>query len=292
MTSSAVATAVDVAIDCHSCASGLPTTTHSKDRLVEYAKAFASSTLCLWAITSQTLQADTTCSHGHIDATARVAHVYDGDTVKLGNGDKVRLIGINAPETGYRKRPSQAFASRAKKRLSQLLRQHHNEIKLRYGQQRRDRYQRLLAYGHLPSGKNIGAVLLSEGLATQVVIPPNLSYRDCYRRAEQKAQNAKRGLWSKHITNVSDLKPSVRGFRLIKGRITGFNKTRKHLSITLDRHLRLQIKKVNRHYFSADQLSDLPGKAVLVRGWINGYDHQLIMNLPHPDNLQLIDERV
>lgn len=45
-----------------------------------------------------------------------VRQVLDGDTVRLGDGRSVRLIGINAPELGRKGRPSEPYAEAARQR--------------------------------------------------------------------------------------------------------------------------------------------------------------------------------
>ena len=71
-----------------------------------------------------------------------VAKILDGDTVILADGRHVRLIGINAPETGKKDRPEQPLARQAKKYLQSLLRT--GRIKLTPGKQPRDHYGRTL----------------------------------------------------------------------------------------------------------------------------------------------------
>jgi len=39
------------------------------------------------------------CAAGQTSERVRVIHVYDGDTVKLADGRRLRFIGINTPET-------------------------------------------------------------------------------------------------------------------------------------------------------------------------------------------------
>ncbi len=50
-----------------------------------------------------------------------VTHVYDGDTIKLDDGRKIRLIGINATESGRAGQPDQPFAAEARDRLRSLI---------------------------------------------------------------------------------------------------------------------------------------------------------------------------
>ena len=76
----------------------------------------------------------------------RVDTVFDGDTLRLVDGDKVRLIGINTPERGGKGRPAQPLAMEATASLKALIGPE-RRIFLRDGQDSRDRYGRRLASG-------------------------------------------------------------------------------------------------------------------------------------------------
>ena len=135
------------------------------------------------------------CPASHIDEHVQAVHVYDGDTIKLQDGRRVRLIGINTPEIGRNGSPSGPLAEEARTTLRELLDAGHGKLLLQYGTERHDRYGRLLAHAFLQNGENIAVSLLQQGLATTLVVPPNTWARDCYQDHEDQARRADRGLW-------------------------------------------------------------------------------------------------
>ena len=98
---------------------------------------------------------------------AFVVKVIDGDTVKLANGEKVRLIGVNAPERGH------AYYKKARERLSSLI--EGKGVALERDAENRDQYGRLLRYIFL-NGENMNIKMVREGLASAYIIQPNTSY--------------------------------------------------------------------------------------------------------------------
>jgi len=121
---------------------------------------------------------------------ARVLEVIDGDTfwaLVSGSGkESVRLIGIDAPESG------EPFSDEARLELAQLLSDATPQLETDV--EERDQYGRLLAYvwvGEL----FVNAELLRRGVATLYTIPPNLKHVDQLRAAQDQAQAAARGMW-------------------------------------------------------------------------------------------------
>jgi len=122
---------------------------------------------------------------------ARVDHVTDGDTLWLTGIGKVRLIGIDTPEvygqTECYGRQASAFAKR--------LLPPSTPVRYRLGPEERDRYGRALAYVWLHDGRFLNRMLVSQGYATPLTIPPNVDYADRFVRAARAARRAGRGLW-------------------------------------------------------------------------------------------------
>ncbi len=69
------------------------------------------------AIWLSTAQAEVFCPAPTTVGTFEVQRVVDGDTVRLKDGRSVRMIGVNAPETGKKGRPDEPFAVAARQRL-------------------------------------------------------------------------------------------------------------------------------------------------------------------------------
>ncbi len=133
----------------------------------------------------------------------KVTRVSDGDTVKAKGHDieiKVRLVGIDTPETGKKKRdPGQPYSQKAKKHLGDLILNKIVDIK-GYGL---DRYGRVLGVIHL-DGRNINLEMVKAGLAEvyRGKSPKDFSLEP-YLEAEKKARDAKRGMWSQGDKYIS-----------------------------------------------------------------------------------------
>ena len=242
------------------------------------------------ALLSLPALANIDCPPDRIDASHQVAQVIDGDTVRLRNGDKLRFIGINTPEIGRDGKASEPFAHRAKDRLTQLLKSQNYTLNLRIGNEPRDRYKRLLAHAYLADNRSINAILLREGLAARVTIPPNVRDFRCYRKAEWQARKVYRGIWSlpqSSVENVAGLAANTRGFRILSGRVTAVRENRGILYLSLQNHLRLRVDKRDRHYFAPSFLQNLTGVRIRIRGWITARNGQLRMRLRHPAEIEV-----
>lgn len=135
---------------------------------------------------------------------AVVVSVIDGDTLNVrlrtGAQQKVRLIGVNTPESTKRVEP---FGQEATRYTRKVL--HGRAVFLEMDVQERDRYGRLLAYVWLSEPavgdetevreKMFNARLLLEGYAQVMTVPPNVKYVELFRRFQSEAREAGRGLW-------------------------------------------------------------------------------------------------
>jgi micrococcal nuclease len=125
-----------------------------------------------------------------------VTRVYDGDTIKANGHDieiKVRLVGIDAPETSKKKRdPGQPYSQQAKKYLTELVLNRTVDVK-GYGL---GPYNRILGVIFL-NGKNINLEMVKAGLAEVYRGKPPRGFDiSPYSNVEREAREAKRGMWS------------------------------------------------------------------------------------------------
>lgn len=122
--------------------------------------------------------------------------VVDGDTLMVRGQDnrllRVRLIGIDAPESVRPDWPVEAFG-RESAAFTRALAEG-KVVRLRFDYQRYDKYNRLLAYVYLPDGRMLNEEILKEGYA-HAFTRFSFRYLDKFRRLEQKARKHKRGLW-------------------------------------------------------------------------------------------------
>ena len=119
-------------------------------------------------------------------APARVVRVLDGDTVVLESGERVRYLGINAPEAG------EPFAAEATARNAALVRG--RTVTLETDAEVRDQYGRLLAFVYV-GGTSVSATLIQEGLAHVLLIPPNGKHAEDLLALQREAREARRGIW-------------------------------------------------------------------------------------------------
>jgi micrococcal nuclease len=122
-----------------------------------------------------------------------VTYVVDGDTVDVtlrgGGRERVRLIGIDTPESGS------CYAERAAAQARRLALRKRVVLKGDPTQDTRDRYGRLLAYVWTAAGKDVGYQLVGGGFAKVYVYAAPFQRLAAYRRAEVSARSAARGVW-------------------------------------------------------------------------------------------------
>jgi micrococcal nuclease len=142
---------------------------------------------------------DATSTSRRADGQATVTRVVDGDTIVVDLGDrteKVRLIGIDTPETKDPRKPVQCYGKEASKRTEALLPEG-TAVRLERDVELRDRYGRLLAYVfRQPDGLFVNLELARGGYAQVLTIPPNVANADRFVAAVAEARRAGRGLWS------------------------------------------------------------------------------------------------
>lgn len=236
--------------------------------------------------------ADTTgCEPDRIDEWAIVEYVYDGDTVRLVDGRRVRLIGINAPEIGRDGAPSDPFAQRARQALMELAGPK-TRVGLRYDETRTDKYRRSLAHLFLGNGTSLQEELLDQGLATTLVVPPNVWSLDCYADAEARALRTRRALWSLpqyQIVEAEQLGLDTRGFRIITGRVQRVGHSKSSVWLNLSPQVALRIPRDDLSYFADFDPVQLNGRRVIARGWLYLRRDQLRMTIRHSANLKQMD---
>ena len=124
--------------------------------------------------------------------------VVDGDTVDIdinGNTERVRLIGVNTPETKHPTKPIECFGPEASAYLTQLLPKG-THVRIERDIEARDRYGRMLLYLYRESDNLfINLDLVLRGYGTPMSIEPNTFHRNDFVRAAAQAEAANVGLW-------------------------------------------------------------------------------------------------
>lgn len=129
---------------------------------------------------------------------AIVEFVIDGDTVDLaiaGTTERVRLIGIDTPESVSRDTPVQCFGAEASEALTGLL-PPGTAVVIERDIEARDRFGRLLLYlRRADDGLFVNRWMVEQGFADTLFIEPNTTFEADFTRARNEARSADLGLW-------------------------------------------------------------------------------------------------
>ena len=127
--------------------------------------------------------------------SVRVTRVIDGDTLLVSGGFRVRLLGVNTPETKHPDRPPDPWGPEAFQITQDLAL--NQSIVLELDRERWDDYRRTLAYVFLDDQSMLNERLISLGLSPAVVtFPIRTDRRRLFLRAESVAQQQRLNLWS------------------------------------------------------------------------------------------------
>jgi micrococcal nuclease len=145
------------------------------------------------------------------DSWNRVKWVIDGDTVVLVDGQKVRYIGINAPELAHEDQKAEPYGDASKGFNALLL--NGRTVRLEFDKERFDRYQRLLAYVFLKNDTFVNAEIIANGYAYFLRKRPNLKYDSILLQSQRSAMAAKRGIWQNWEEKVNMVVGNKNSFR-------------------------------------------------------------------------------
>ena len=227
----------------------------------------------------------------------RVVEIVDGDTLFLGDGVQVRLVGIQAPKLplgrpGFKTWP---LASEAKRVLETLTLG--RRVTLSYGGRRLDRYGRALAHLHRDDGLWIQERLLHMGLARVYSFRDNRAVVPEMLAAEGVARAARIGIWGHvwyRIWQQEKLYAGLEGFQLIEGIVLkpALVRGRVYLNFGQDwrQDFTITVAPRDRRLFDRagfDYLG-LAGHRVRVRGWLKHYNGPSI-EASHPEQIEVLD---
>ncbi len=128
-----------------------------------------------------------------------VTRVVDGDTIDVrvnGRTERVRMIGLNTPESVDPNRPVQCFGIEASSFTKALLTNQTVLLEADPTQGDRDQFDRLLRYVWLSDGRMVNLELIGGGYAAQYTFDQPYKYRDTFIAAEYNARDTDAGLWS------------------------------------------------------------------------------------------------
>lgn len=132
---------------------------------------------------------------------AMVTNVVDGDTIDVrfdGQEHRIRIIGVDTPETKDPNQPVMCFGAEATAFTKDMISRAGNEVYLEKDVSETDRYDRLLRYVWLPHDdgtRMLNQELVAQGYAQSSTYPPDVKYQDLFVEAQQQARDEGRGLW-------------------------------------------------------------------------------------------------
>lgn len=131
-------------------------------------------------------------------STIRVIRVVDGDTFEVivnGQTEKIRMLGIDTPESVDPRKPVQCFAKEATKKLQELIFEKEIVLTPDFTNDDRDKYNRLLRYVSRPDGLLVNEEMIKEGYAYAYIKFP-FERRADYLKLQTEARTMGRGLWA------------------------------------------------------------------------------------------------
>jgi len=137
-----------------------------------------------------------------------VVKVVDGDTIDVSidsKTERLRLIGIDTPETVDPRKPVQCFGIEASNKAKDMLAGKKVSLEADNTQGERDKYDRLLRYVFLEDGTNFNEYMINEGYAHEYTYSLPYKYQADFKQAQKNAETSKKGLWG---SGVCEEKPT------------------------------------------------------------------------------------
>ncbi len=218
----------------------------------------------------------------------KVAKVYDGDTVLLADGRKIRLLGINTPEVSHFGKATEAGGEEAKHWLTDALAG--RKVRLELGVERTDKYGRTLAHLFTDTKEHVNLQLVKRGLASVSIYPPNLGYAAALVTAEQEAERGRLGVWGRpEYAPIGADKLTAAGhsgWTRVIGKVVAVRHAKRMVILEFANSFTARIERRWSDLFP--DLDSYRGKTVEVRGWLSHSQQHLSMLLRHPSAVKLL----
>lgn len=240
-----------------------------------------------------------------MQAGGMVVEVTDGDTMVLDSGEKIRLIGTQAPKLplgrdGFETWP---LAPEAQQALAALAL--NRQVRLGFGGERIDRHERVLAHAFV--ARDDGEVwaqlyMVEAGLARVYSFPDNRKCLDVLLAAEGRARTARLGIWAdpyysvRAADRVEDLLKRVGHYELVEGRVLLADRRGGRVYLNFGRFWKEDFTAVIEapalRLFDADDVDPLTfeGMLVRIRGWVDDRDGPRI-EITHPEQIEVLATR-
>ena len=141
----------------------------------------------------------------------RVVKVVDGDTLDVlmnGKPVRLRLIGLDTPETVDPRKPVQCFGKAASDTAKEMLAGKTVRLEYDASQGMSDKYSRTLVYVFLADGTNFNKYMISEGYGHEYTYNLPYKYQREFKAAEKNAREQKKGLWADDACAGNTKKPA------------------------------------------------------------------------------------
>jgi micrococcal nuclease len=221
----------------------------------------------------------------------RVKTVYDGDTLVLEDGRKIRFLGINTPEVQHRDKLADAGGDEAKRWLIDKLK--NTKVRLEIGAEKTDKYGRTLAHLFTEKKEHINLQLVEAGLAAVNIYPSELYYVNELIKAQEQAEQGKLGIWGRPeyaaIPVISLTEAGHPGWTRLVGKVVNIRSTRKSIYLEFSNAFEARIEGQWADLFP--DVNDYLGKTIEVRGWLNKNKGHLSMLIRHPSAIKLVDRK-
>ena len=129
----------------------------------------------------------------------RVTSVIDGDTIELDNGNIVRYLDIDTPETSHPKIGLQCYGNEATAYNKKLV--EGKRVRLISDVTDKDNYGRLLRHVFTEDGTFVNFELVLKGYAQVSEIPPDTLFYKTFVAAQQSALKSQLGIWGMCLKN-------------------------------------------------------------------------------------------
>ncbi|WP_028550337.1 thermonuclease family protein [Paenibacillus sp. UNC451MF] len=152
--------------------------------------------LCLSALLTGCKEKAASSKAGRESVT--IERVVDGDTFEIkkdGKKEKVRLIGVDTPETKKANTPVMFYGKEASDYTQKRL--ENKTVELEWDVEKRDQYDRYLAYVWI-GDELYNRTLVQEGYARMATFPPNVKYVDQFKKDQEAARKQQKGLWKNY----------------------------------------------------------------------------------------------
>lgn len=138
----------------------------------------------------------------------KITKIIDGDTIEVqkeveGNIEKykVRLLGVNTPESVDPRRPVECFGKEASKYVTDNFLGEVVRLETDDSQDKYDKYDRLLAYAYTSEGIMINEKLIADGYAYEYTYDKPYKFQREFKELQRLAKSENLGLWSADTCN-------------------------------------------------------------------------------------------